>query len=308
MSQHKDILVVKRNKKTEPVDLEKIHKVLFNACEGISGVSVSDIEMRSGILLYNRITTKDIHKILIKATSDLISEDAPNYQYVAANLLNYDIRKEVWGGHEPTDLIDVIDSNIKKKTYDKSVKRYYSDDEWSLLNNYIKHDRDYIFTYAGLQQVVDKYLVQNRTTDRLYETPQFMYMMISAVIFHNYPSETRLQYVKDYYDAISQHKLNLPTPLMAGVRTPVKQYSSCVLIDVDDDLDSLIASQGAMTKYVSKRAGIGLNFGRIRSIGSQVRGGEVKHTGVIPFLQSFQSGIKSCCLTPNTYVEIIDED
>lgn len=286
--------VIKRNGQKEDLNLDKVHKVLFWATEGLKGVSVSDIEMKAGLELYDGITTTDIHQILIRAAADLISLDAPNYQYVAARLAVFDLRKRVLGDFNPIPLVELIDKNVAIGVYDPLIVNKYTKEELEKIDGFIRHKRDYDFAYAGIQQVMDKYLVQDRTTGRVYETPQYMYIMIALTIFANYPQETRLTYVKDYYDAISTFKINLPTPIMGGVRTPTKQYSSCVLIDVDDNLPSLIATNGAVVSYISKRAGIGINMGRIRGIGSKVRGGEVKHTGVIPYLQWYQAGIKSC--------------
>lgn len=287
-------IVTKRNGEKEQLDLNKVHKVLFWATDGITGVSVSDIEMKAGLHLYDGITTSDVQQILVKAAAELISLDTPNYQYVAARLAMFDLRKKVLGHFKPKPLYDIVIDNVERDVYDGSVFHNYSKEEIEKIDSFIKHDRDYDFAFAGIQQVIDKYLVQDRSTGAMYETPQYMYIMIAATIFAKYPDETRMKYIKDYYDAISTFRLSLPTPIMAGVRTPLRQYSSCVLIDVDDNLDSLIASNGAVTKYIAKRAGIGLNFGRVRAIGSGVRGGEVKHTGVIPFLQWYQHAIKSC--------------
>jgi len=287
-------IVIKRNGEKEQLDLNKVHKVLFWATEDITGVSVSDVEMKAGLHLYDGITTSDVQQILVKAAANLISLETPNYQYVAARLAMFDLRKKVLGHFNPKPLYDIIIDNVEREVYDGKILHNYNKEQIEKLDSFIKHDRDYDFAYAGIQQVMDKYLVQDRSTGETYETPQYMYIMIAATIFAKYPDETRMKYVKDYYDAISTFKLSLPTPIMAGVRTPLRQFSSCVLIDVDDNLDSLIASNGAVTKYIAKRAGIGLNFGRVRALGSAVRGGEVKHTGVIPFLQWYQSAIKSC--------------
>ena len=289
------IKVQKRNGTIEGLDLDKMHMMVEEACRGLSGVSASQVEMSSGLQFYDGITTNDIQEILIKSASDLISLDAPNYQYVAARLLLFSIRKRIYGGRiELPHLEDHINTCVMNHVYDHEIYDFYSKEEIDRANSFIDHDRDFLFTYAGLRQVVDKYLVQDRSTGELYETPQFAYIMIALTMFSKYPKETRLSYVKKYYDAISKHKINIPTPIMAGVRTPLRQFASCTLIDVDDTLNSIIASDGAMMKYVSGRAGIGLNVGRLRAIGSKIRNGEVVSTGVVPFLKKFEGSLKSC--------------
>jgi ribonucleoside-diphosphate reductase alpha chain len=287
--------VLKREGHSEPLDLNKIHSMVEEACKDLSGVSASQVEMQSGIQFYDGISTKEIQEILIKSASDLIDLDNPNYQFVAARLLLFSIRKSLYGKIKDHPIFyEHVHNCVDRKVYDSEILEKYTKDEIDRLGNYIDHDRDYLFTYAGLRQVVDKYLVQDRSTGKLYETPQFAYMMISATMFAEYPKTTRMSYVKKYYDAISKHKINIPTPIMAGVRTPTRQFASCTLIDVDDTLDSIIASDGAMMKYVAGRAGIGLNVGRIRAINSKIRNGEVISSGVIPFLKKFESSLKSC--------------
>lgn len=289
------IKVQKRNGTIEGLDLDKMHLMVEEACRGLSGVSASQVEMTSGIQFYDGITTDEIQEILIKSASDLISLDAPNYQYVAARLLLFSIRKKIYGGRvDLPHLEDHINSCVMSHVYDHEIYDFYSKEEIDKANSFIDHDRDFLFTYAGLRQVVDKYLVQDRSSGKLYETPQFMYMMIALTMFSKYPKETRMSYIRKYYDAISKHKINIPTPIIAGVRTPTRQFASCTLIDVDDTLDSIIASDGAMMKYVSGRAGIGLNIGRLRAIGSKIRNGEVISTGVVPFLKKFEGSLKSC--------------
>ena len=289
------IKVQKRNGAIEGLDLDKMHMMVEEACRGLSGVSASQVEMSSGLQFYDGITTNEIQEILIKSASDLISLDAPNYQYVAARLLLFSIRKRIYGGRiELPHLEDHINSCVTNHVYDHEIYNFYSKEEIDKANSFIDHDRDFLFTYAGLRQVVDKYLVQDRSSGELYETPQFAYIMIALTMFSKYPKDTRLSYVKKYYDAISKHKINIPTPIMAGVRTPLRQFASCTLIDVDDTLNSIIASDGAMMKYVSGRAGIGLNVGRLRAIGSKIRNGEVVSTGVVPFLKKFEGSLKSC--------------
>ena len=288
--------VIKRDGSATPLDLEKVHKMVEHACEGLAGVSASQIEISSGIQFFDGIKSKDIQDILIKSANDLISLDAPNYQFVAARLLLFDVRKEVYKGHpdnHPT-IKSHLDKGIASGIYDSALAKAYSEDEWASLDSYIDHNRDYLFTYAGMRQVVDKYLVQDRSTGAIFETPQFMYMLISATLFQKYPEEKRLDYVQRYYDAISTHKINIPTPIMGGVRTPLRQFASCVLVDVDDTLDSIFASDMAIGYYVAQRAGIGINAGKIRVVNSKIRGGEVQHTGVIPFLKKFESTVRCC--------------
>jgi len=294
-----DVTVVKRDGSIEPIDLDKVHKMVEAACKNVAGVSESSVEMNSGLQFYDGITSKEIQSILIKSAADLISLESPNYQYVAARLLLFQIRKGVFNTKWRDSKIypplkDIVTRNINYGVYDEKLITYYSDEEWEKLDNYIKHDRDFNFTYAGLRQIVDKYLVQDRSSEKLYESPQYMYMLISAVLFKNYPEETRLQYVKKYYDATSTFKINIPTPIMAGIRTPLRQFASCVLVDSDDTLDSIFSSDMAIGRYVAQRAGIGINAGRIRGLGSKIRGGEVQHTGVIPFLKKFESTVRCC--------------
>ena len=287
--------VIKRDGTAVPLDLDKVHKMVEHACEGLAGVSESQIEMNSKLQLFDGIRTQDIQDILIRSANDLISLDAPNYQFVAARLLLFDVRKEVYKGHpdnHPT-IKSHLDTGITQGIYDSDLGGAYTDEEWDVLNSYIEHDRDYLFTYAGMRQVVDKYLVQDRSTGAIFETPQFMYMLISATLFQNY-KEDRLGYVQRYYDAISTHKINIPTPIMGGVRTPLRQFASCVLVDVDDTLDSIFASDMAIGYYVAQRAGIGINAGKIRAINSKIRGGEVQHTGVVPFLKKFEATVRCC--------------
>jgi ribonucleoside-diphosphate reductase alpha chain len=287
--------VRKRSGQTESLDLNKMHKMVDEACKDLAGVSASQIEINSGIQFYDGITTAEIQEILIRSASDLVDLDNPNYQFVAARLLLFALRKQLWGRmHEHPTLGYHAHQCVTQGVYDKYFFAHYSDDEIEKLNSYIDHDRDFLFTYAGLRQVADKYLVQDRSTGDVYETPQFMYMMIAATIFAEYPKQNRLDYVKRYYDAISKHRINIPTPIMAGVRTPLRQFASCVLVDVDDTLDSIFSSDMAIGYYVAQRAGIGINAGRIRGINSKIRGGEVQHTGVVPFLKKFESTVRCC--------------
>jgi ribonucleoside-diphosphate reductase alpha chain len=290
-----EIKVKKRNGTIEPLQLSKLHEMVACACEGLSGVSVSQVEMASGIQFYDGISTNEIQEILIKAASDLISLDNPNYQYVAARLLLFSIRKKIYGGR-----IDLphLNEHIKKcvdlGVYDASIFDNYSEEELDLANSFIDHDRDLLFTYAAMREAVDKYLVQHRVTKELYETPQFMYMMIALTGFSRYPKETRMSYVKRFYDISSRLKINLPTPVLAGVRTKRKQYSSCTLLDCGDSLDSIIATKASLLRYVANRAGIGLNVGRLRGLGKEIRGGEAVHTGLVPFIKSFEAEMNSC--------------
>jgi ribonucleoside-diphosphate reductase alpha chain len=289
--------VRKRNGSFEPLNLDKIHSMVECACGGLSGVSPSQVEIQSGLQFYDGITTDEIQEILVRSASDLISLDNPNYQFVAARLLLFGLYKHVFGPEWKVEFPAVKDHLVHgacSGIYDQHLYSKYTDDEWEKINSYVDHHRDYLFTYAGLRQVVDKYLVQDRSSNKKYETPQFMYILIAATLFQNYPKETRLSYVRRYYDAISKHKINIPTPIMAGVRTPLRQFASCVLVDVDDTLDSIFTSDMAIGRYVAQRAGIGINAGRIRGINSKIRGGEVAHTGVIPFLKKFESTVRCC--------------
>ena len=294
-----EIKVVKSDGSKVNIDLDKIHRMVEKACRGITGVSESSVEMNSGLQFYDGITTQEIQKILVKSASDLISLESPNYQFVASRLLLFAIQKQVfntkWKDSEIYPHIkDILERNIDAGLYTKDLRKHYTDEELDKIDSYLRHSRDTEFTYAGLQQVVDKYLVQDRSTNKIFETPQFMYMLIAMTLFMRYDNGERLDYVKRYYDAISTFKINIPTPIMAGVRTPLKQFASCVLVDSDDTLDSLFASDMAIGRYVAQRAGIGINAGRIRGLGSRIRGGEVQHTGVIPFLKKFESTVRCC--------------
>ncbi len=294
MSNGVGIHIKKRDGSVEPLDISKIHFVVEEATEGLSGTSASQIEMTANIQFYDGMSTEEIQEILIKSANDLISLENPNYQYAAARLLLYPIYKETFGQYNAVPLMKVIDRNIERGVYDPSIKDKYTETELKQLNKYIKHNRDENFTYAGLRQIVDKYLVQDRSTGEIYESPQVMYMMIAATLFADYPEKTRMSYVRRYYDATSLFKINIPTPIMAGVRTPLRQFASCVLVDSDDTLDSIFSSDMAIGRYTAQRAGIGINAGRIRAINSKIRGGEVAHTGLIPFLKKFESTVRCC--------------
>ena len=289
--------VKKRDGSSESLDLDKIHNMVECACGGLAGVSPSQVEIQSGIQFYDGITTNEIQEILIRSASDLISLDAPNYQFVAARLLLFGLYKQVFGDDWKTGFPTIkshLDVGVNSGIYDKELPSKYTDEEWDKIESYIDHNRDYVFTYAGLRQVVDKYLVQDRSNGGVFETPQYAYMLVAATIFAEYPKATRLSYVRRYYDAISRHKINVPTPILAGVRTPLRQFASCVLVDSDDTLDSIFSSDMAIGRYVAQRAGIGINAGRIRALNSKIRGGEVSHTGVIPFLKKFESTVRCC--------------
>ena len=287
--------VVKRNGSVESLDLNKLHLMVEEACKDLAGVSASQVEMQSGIQFYDGITTAEVQEILIRSASDLIDLEHPNYQFVAARLLLFALRKQLFGRmHECPNVLQHTQKCVELGVYDAEILSLYDAEEFEKLQSFIDHSRDYLFTYAGLRQVVDKYLVQDRSNGQVYETPQFMYLLIAATIFSKYPKETRLDYVKKYYDAISKHKINIPTPIMAGVRTPLRQYASCVLVDVDDTLDSIFSSDMAIGRYVAQRAGIGINAGRIRGINAKIRGGEVQHTGVVPFLKKFEATVRCC--------------
>jgi len=290
------INVIKRGSRgKEPLNIDKIHEMVEYAVEDINGVSASQVEMNSGLQFYDGISTDEIQQILIKSASDLISLEHPNYQYVAARLLLFSLRKQVidklW---DHPHIYDHVKLGVDKGVYDPDILKWYDKKDFDRMENWLDHERDYTFTYAGLRQVIDKYLVQDRSNGQVFETPQFMYMLIAATIFKDYDNGKRMTYVKKYYDAISKFKINIPTPVMAGVRTPIRQYASCVLVDVDDTLPSIFSSDMAIGNYVAQRAGIGINAGRIRGINSRIRGGEVQHTGVIPFLKKFEATVKCC--------------
>jgi len=288
------IQVTKRDGRKEPLDIEKLHKVVFNACKDTTGVSPSEVEIKSQIQFFNGMKTSEIQETLIKAAADLISEETPNYQYVGGRLINYHLRKEVYGGYEPCTVVELVERNTEAGFYDPELLGTYDDEEWKKIENFVKHERDENLTYVAMEQLRGKYLCQNRVTGEIFETPQMCYVLIAASLFANYPKETRLKWVKDYYDAISLHDISLPTPVMAGVRTPQRQFSSCVLIETDDSLDSINATSSSIVKYVSQKAGIGIGGGSIRAIGSPIRKGDAYHTGIIPFYKMFQAATKSC--------------
>jgi ribonucleoside-diphosphate reductase alpha chain len=288
------IQVQKRDGRREPLDLEKLHRVVFWATQGITGVSASEVEIKSHLQFYNGIPTTDIQETLIKSAADLISEETPNYQYVAGRLICYHLRKQVYGTFEPAPILELIKRNVAAGFYDAALLTDFSEEDWTRINSFIRHDRDELLTYAAMEQFRGKYLVQNRVTREIMETPQIAYALIAATLFSQYPRDTRMMWIRDYYDAISTHQISLPTPVMAGVRTPVRQFSSCVLIESDDSLDSINATASSIVKYVSQKAGIGIGAGRIRAIRSPIRNGDAYHTGVIPFYKLFQAATRSC--------------
>ena len=289
------IQVTKRDGRKEPLDIEKLHKVVFWATRGITGVSASQVEIKSHIQFYNGIKTSDIQETLIKSAADLISEESPNYQFVAGRLICYHLRKTVYGEFEPCHVRKLVERNVEAGFYDAELLGAYSHTEWEQINSWTRHERDEELTYAAMEQFRSKYLVQNRVTKQVFETPQVAYMLIAATLFQNYSDQqNRMRWVKDYYDACSTHQISLPTPVMAGVRTPQRQFSSCVLIETDDSLDSINATASSIVKYVSQKAGIGVGAGRIRALGSPIRRGDAYHTGVIPFYKLFQAATRSC--------------
>ena len=288
------INIVKRDGSKEPLDLEKLHKVIFYACDDITGVSPSQVELNSHISFYDGMTTGEIQETMIKAAADLISEETPNYQIVAGRLISYHLRKQAYGEFDVPHLYNIVKDNINNKMYEPSLIDWYTADEFNQMNKWIDHKRDENYTYAAMEQFRGKYLVQDRYTGKIFETPQIALMLIGATLFHNYPRDERLTWVKEFYDSVSRFEISLPTPVMAGVRTAIRQFSSCVLIESGDSLDSINATAGAIVKYVSKRAGIGIGAGSIRAHGSSINGGHATHTGVIPFFKHFQSAVRSC--------------
>ncbi|MDN3714852.1 class 1a ribonucleoside-diphosphate reductase subunit alpha [Vibrio breoganii] len=288
------LTVTKRHGRKEAIDLEKIHRVITWAAEGLDNVSVSQVELKSQIQFYDGITTSDIHETIIKAAADLISEETPDYQFLAARLSVFHLRKKAYGQYEPPTLFDQVSKMVDAGKYDKHLLEDYSREEFELMDSFIDHRRDLNFSYAAVKQLEGKYFVQNRVTKEIYESAQFLYMLVSACLFSKYPRETRLDYIRRFYDAVSMFKISLPTPIMSGVRTPTRQFSSCVLIECGDSLDSINATASSIVRYVSQRAGIGINAGRIRALGSEIRNGEAFHTGCIPFYKYFQTAVKCC--------------
>jgi ribonucleoside-diphosphate reductase alpha chain len=288
------IMVVKRDGRKEALDLEKIHKVVFWACEELAGVSPSEIELRAKLQLEDGVLSTKIHELLVKSASELISEDTPNYQYVASRLASYQLRKEVYGRYEPWTVKQVVEKNVSLGHYTQELLDNYSEDDWKKIEKIVKHQRDDLIAYAGMEQWRGKYLVKDRVSGQFFETPQIALVLISAIGFMAYPRETRMDYVKDFYDAVSQFDISLPTPIMAGLRTPQKQFSSCVTIATDDSLDSLVATNSSVIKYISQKAGLGIDMGRVRALGSKIRNGDAEHTGLLPFVRWMQAAVKSC--------------
>ncbi len=288
------LMVTKRDNHTETLDLDKIHRVVTWAAEGLQDVSVSQVELSAHIQFYNGIRTSDIHETLIKSAADLISEQAPDYQYLAARLAMFHLRKKAYGGFTPPSLYEQVKTQVAAGRYDEQLLTDYTKEEFELMDSYLVHERDMHFAYAAVKQLEGKYLLQNRVTGEIYESPQFLYILVAACLFAKYPKETRLDYIHRFYDAVSTFKISLPTPIMSGVRTPTRQFSSCVLIECGDSLDSINATASSIVRYVSQRAGIGINAGRIRALGSEIRGGEAFHTGCIPFYKYFQTAVKCC--------------
>lgn len=291
---NEQLTVTKRSGKKESIDLEKIHRVITWAAEGLQNVSVSQVELKAHIQFYDGITTSDIHETIIKSAADLISEQSPDYQYLAARLAVFHLRKKAYGEFEPPKLFDHVSKLVDMGKYDKHLLEDYTAEEFAVLDGIIDHSRDMNFSYAAVKQLEGKYFVQNRVTKEIYESAQFLYILVAACLFAKYPQETRLDYIKRFYDAVSMFKISLPTPIMAGVRTPTRQFSSCVLIECGDSLDSINATASSIVRYVSQRAGIGINAGRIRALGSEIRNGEAFHTGCIPFYKYFQTAVKCC--------------
>lgn len=286
--------VKKRDGRLEPADFDKVHNVLMWAATGLNNVSVSQVEIKSKIQMYDGIETSKIHEVMIKSAADLISKESPDYQFLAARLAIFHIRKKAYGKFTPPSLFDHVSKLTQMGKYDKEILESYSKKEIDEMDQYIDHDRDLNFSYAAVKQLEGKYLVQNRVTKEIYESPQMLYVLIAACLFAHYDKDVRMSYIKRFYDVTSQFKLSLPTPIMSGVRTPTRQFSSCVKIDCGDSLDSINAAASSIVKYVSQRAGIGINGGRIRALGSKIRDGEGFHTGLIPFYKYFQSAVKCC--------------
>ena len=289
-----ELYVSKRDGSKESIDLDKIHKVITWAADGLNNVSVSEVELKAHLHFYDGISTSEIHETIIKSAADLISEEAPDYQYLAARLNIFHLRKKAFGKFAPPSLFEHVTKMVETERYDQSLLKDYTAEDYAEMDSFIDHSRDMNFSYAAVKQLEGKYLVQNRVTGEIYESAQILYVLIAASLFAHYDKDRRMDYIKRFYDATSLFKLSLPTPIMAGVRTPTRQFSSCVLIESGDSLDSINATASAIVKYVSQRAGIGINGGRIRALGSPIRGGEAYHTGCIPFYKHFQTAVKSC--------------
>ena len=295
------IQVTKRNGDRTPLDLTKWQSQIAKVCSGIADVSQSMIEIKSQPHYYDGITTKEIDEITLRAIVDLIDVEAnpdighTNYQFVAGKQRLSMLRKDVYGQYNPPHLYDIVKKNIEIGLYTSELLNWYTEDDWNKMNDIIDHSKDEEYSYAAIEQLIEKYLVKNRATKEIYETPQVRYMIAAATVFHTEePNQARLRYIKEYYNAASDGLFTLATPVLAGLGTPTKQFSSCVLIRSDDDLDSIFASGEMMAKYASKRAGIGLEVGRLRPLGSPIRNGEIMHTGFIPFLKKWFGDLRSC--------------
>ena len=294
------ITVVKRNGQKVPLDISKIQRQVAFGCRGIDGVSPSMIEIKAQIELHDGMTTETIDELLLKAMVDLIDEtenpetNNTNYQYVAGRQRVSMLRKEVYGEYDPPKLYSIVQTNVSAGMYTTELLEWYTEDEWNIIDLFIDHSKDEDYTYAAIAQLAEKYLVQNRATGQIFETPQVRYAIAAATAFHNEPKETRLKLIKEYYECASDGHFTLATPVLAGLGTTTKQFSSCVLISSDDTLDSIFAAGEMMAKYASKRAGIGLEIGRIRPLGAPIRNGEIKHTGMIPFLKKWFADLRSC--------------
>jgi ribonucleoside-diphosphate reductase alpha chain len=295
-----NINVIKRDGTSVPLDISKIQRQVSYGCRGIDNVSPSMIEIKAQIELHDGMSTKTIDELLLKAMVNLIDEtenpdiNNVNYQYVAGRQKVSMLRKEVYGQYEPPKLYDIVKTNVQADMYTRELLEWYTEDEWNIIDLFLDHSKDENYTYAAIAQLAEKYLVQNRATGQIYETPQVRYAIAAATAFHNEPKETRLKYVKDYYECASDGHFTLATPVLAGLGTKTKQFSSCVLISADDTLDSIFAAGEMMAKYASKRAGIGLEIGRLRPLGAPIRNGEIKHTGMIPFLKKWFGDLRSC--------------
>lgn len=309
------IYVTKRSGEKELLTIEKWQAQVAKICNGIADVSQSMIEIKAQPHFYDGITTREIDEITLRAVVDLIDIESnsdighTNYQYVAGKQRLSMLRKDVYGDYDPPHLYEIVKKNVSVGLYTPDLLEWYSEDDWNKMNDMIEHEKDEQYSYAAIEQLIEKYLVRNRATKEIYETPQVRYMVAAATVFHKEETgATRLKYIKEYYNAASDGLFTLATPVLAGLGTPTKQFSSCVLIRSDDDLDSIFASGEMMAKYASKRAGIGLEIGRLRPLGSPIRGGEIMHTGMIPFLKKWFGDLRSCCVTPDTWVEVLDED
>jgi ribonucleoside-diphosphate reductase alpha chain len=309
------ITVTKRSGCKELLTIEKWQAQIAKVCQGTADVSQSMIEIKAQPHFYDGMSTREIDEITLRAIVNLIDVEAnpdighTNYQYVAGKQRLSMLRKDVYGDYDPPRLYDIVKKNVATGLYTSELLEWYSEDEWDKMDEILEHEKDEQYSYAAIEQLIEKYLVKNRATKEIYETPQIRYMVAAATVFHREePNSVRMRYIKEYYNAASDGLFTLATPVLAGLGTPTKQFSSCVLIRSDDDLDSIFASGEMMAKYASKRAGIGLEIGRLRPLGSPIRGGEIMHTGMVPFLKKWFGDLRSCCVTPDTWVEVLDEE